>query len=187
MSLVNKRGEYSWPRTTLANLVAIPEKREFSLDETIGISVSFRVIGGLRESFSPNVWTVAWEDNDKLMRLMMETSLLAGASIVGRKLESTGREVRRARFYWSRDPDLPYRIWAAIIHEEGGAPIIPVSVEDGRSKFFDVVKSFKVPAARLGKGNHKLSGQVDVEWNRRSYIEKGTASGRTKPTVVIVE
>src|SRR6202050_2838485 len=107
---------------------------------------------------------------------MMDTSVSAG-----KKLASTGREVRRARFYWSRDPDLPYRIWAAIVHEDGGAPIIPVSVEDARLKLFDIVKRFDAPAKSLGRGTHRLVASVDLSWGRRTYIEKGKTSGKSKP------
>jgi hypothetical protein len=182
MSLMDRRGEYSWPKTTLADVSIILDKGVVSLDDNVGITVGFRVVGGLRESLTPNVWTLAWEENDKLVRLMMDTTVSAG-----RRLATTGREVRRARFYWSRDPDLPYRIWAAIVHEDGGAPMIPVSVEDAQSKFLDVTKRFDVPAKSLGRGTHRLVASVNVAWGRRTYIEKGKTSGRSKPVEVKIE
>ncbi len=185
MSLMDRRAEYSWPRTSIADLSVIPDKTVVSLRDSVGVSVGFRVIGGLRESFMPDVWTLAWEDNDKMVRLTMDVSISAGGS--SKQLGSTGKQVRRARFYWSRDPDLPYRIWTAVVHEDGGAPIIPSSVDDARSKFLDVVKRFEFPAKVLGKGVHRLSGDVAISWNRRSYIEKGDARGRTKPVELKVE
>jgi hypothetical protein len=178
MSLMNRRGEYSWGATTLSDLKLIPERKEYKIDEPIRVHLGFRIIGGLRESFIPDVWTVAWEDNDKLARLVMTSSLKRGGPL-GKTLATTGKEVRRGKFYWSRDPDLPYRIWASIIHEDGGAPIIPESVEDAKSKYLDVTKTFEVPASEIGKGTVKLSGSVDISWGRRSYLEKGSASGKT--------
>lgn len=186
MSLMNRRGEYSWRATTLADLSLIPESRDYKLDDTVRINVGFRILGGLRESFIPDVWTVAWEDNDKMIRLRMEVSLRKGG--LGRtKLATTGKEVRRAKFYWSRDPDLPYRIWTAIIHEDGSAPILPESVEDAKSKFLDVVKRFEIPASTLGPGSHRIYGLVDVGWGRTSYLEKGSLSGKTFPVELKVE
>lgn len=182
MSLLDRRADYSWRPTAVADVNVVLDKGVVSSGESLGITVGFRVVGGLRDSFSPNVWTLAWEDNDKLVRLVMETTVSAG-----RKLATTGKEVRRARFYWSRDPDLPYRIWSAIVHEDGGAPIIPTSVEEARAKFLDVVKRFEVPAASLGKGSHRLTAAVDVKWGRRTYIEKGKASAKSKPLEVRVE
>src|SRR5271155_2470080 len=182
MSLMDRRGDYSWPKTALAGVSIILDKGVVPVGENIGLTVGFRVVGGLRESLSPNVWTMSWEDNDKLVRLMMATSVSSG-----KKLATTGKEVRRARFYWSRDPDLPYRIWAAVVHEDGGAPIIPVSVEDARSKLLDVVKHFDIPAKSLGRGTHRLVASVDKSWGRRTYIEKGKASGKSKPVEVRIE
>ncbi len=179
---MDRRGDYSWPKTAIADVSIILDKSAVSLAEDVGVTVGYRVVGGLRESLTPNVWTMSWEDNDKLVRLMMDCSISSG-----KKLASTGREVRRARFYWSRDPDLPYRIWAAIVHEDGGAPIIPLSVEDARSKFLDVVKRFEFPAESLGRGRHKLVASIDVAWGRRTYIEKGKASAKSKPVEVRVE
>ncbi len=182
MSLMDRRGEYSWTKTALADVELILDKGVVSLDEEIGLAVGFRVVGGLRDSFTPSVWTISWEDNDKLVRLMMDCSVSSG-----KRLATTGREVRKARFYWSRDPDLPYRIWAAIVHEDGGAPIIPSGVEDAQSKFLDVVKRFEIPARSLGSGTHSLVASVNVAWGRRSYIEKGKLSAKSKPVEVKVE
>ncbi len=186
MSLMNRRSEYSWGKTLLTDLSLIPESREYKLDDAMRINLGFRMIGGLRESFIPDVWTVAWEDNDKMVRLRMEASLRKGG-VGGAKLATTGKEVRRAKFYWSRDPDLPYRIWTAIVHEDGSAPIIPESVEDAKTKFLDVVKLFEIPAATLGRGSHRIVGSVDVAWGRRSYLEKGSLSGKTAPVEVKIE
>lgn len=155
-----------------------PESRNFKRDDTVRVHLGYRILGGLRESFIPDVWTVAWEDNDKLARLVM-TSSLKKSGPLGATLATTGKEVRRAKFYWSRDPDLPYRIWTAIIHEDGSAPIIPTSVEDAKSKYLDVEKVFEIPASSLGVGTVKLSASVEIRWGRRSYLEKGSASGKT--------
>ena len=186
MSLLDRRSEYSWTKTSLADLTVIPEAAEYKLDDTIRLKLGFRVVGGLRESFIPDVWTVSWEDNDKMVRFTMESTILRSGRL-GKKLATTGKEVRRAKFYWSRDPDLPYRIWTAIIHEDGRAPIIPQSVEDAKSKFLDVVKSFEVPAADLGRGSHKLVGAVDAHWGRRSYIEKGEVTGKSSEVELSIE
>lgn len=186
MSLMNRRSEYSWGPTSLTDLKLIPESRTFKADEKVRVNLGFRVIGGLRESLIPDVWTVAWEDNDKLVRLTM-TSVVRRAGPLGKTLATTGKEVRRAKFYWSRDPDLPYRIWTAIIHEDGRAPIIPKNVEDGKSQFLDVVKTFEFSASVLGKGTHRLAGGTDIRWGRTSYLEKGSLSGKTPSVQVTIE
>jgi hypothetical protein len=186
LPLKNRRGEYSWPQTRIDRVQVLTDKRDYERGETIGVSLAFRVVGGLRESFHPDVWTVAWEDFDKIFRLTFGVSLGVQRSLSKRKLAEIKKEVRKASYYWSRDPDLPYRVWAMIIPEDGGPPKIPHNVEDAKSKMLDVEKTFKVPAFSVGKGKHKLVGSVRVRWPRRSYIEKGGVSLDSKPAVVNV-
>lgn len=186
MSLMNRRGEYTWAPTSLTGLTLIPESSVYGIKDKVRLNLGFRLVGGLREAFIPDVWTVAWEDNDKMIRLTM-TSVIRGSGPLGKTLATTGKEVRRAKFYWSRDPDLPYRVWTAIIHEDGRAPIIPTGVEDAKTQFLDVVKTFEVAGSALGKGSHKLTGAVDLHWGRTSFIEKGGLSGRTGAVQITIE
>ena len=187
MPLKDRRGEYSWPATRLIQLHLAVDKKSYSTSETIRTNASFKVIGGLREAFHPDVWTVAWEDFDKILRLTMKVTLKSGGGLRPRKVAEIKKQVRKASFYWSRDPDLPYRIWAMIVHEDGGPPMIPRSVEDAKSKMLDVEKEFQIPASVLGPGSHKLVADAKVKWGRRSFIEKGEASCESRPLVVEIE
>ena len=186
MPLKNRRDEYSWGKTTIDDVQVTTDKKDYAASEPIKANVGFRVVGGLREAFHPDVWTVAWEDFDKILRLTMKVSLGAKRGPLGKKIGDSKKQVRKASFYWSRDPDLPYRIWAMIVPEDGGPPKIPRNVEDAKSKMFDVEKTYSVPASTLGNGTHKLVGMAYAKWGRRSFIEKGTVSMKSKPTVVQV-
>ncbi len=183
----NRRGEYSWAETRLEGVKLTTDKKSYSPGDTVTANLEFRVVGGLREAFIPDVWTVAWEDSDKILRLTMKVSLGVQRGPLTRKLAEIKKEVRKASFYWSRDPDLPYRIWAMVVPEDGGPPMIPRSVEDAKSEMFDVEKTFRFPASALGKGEHRLVGNAYAGWGRRSFMEKGSASSKSKPLVIEVE
>ena len=183
----DRRSDYSWPETRLSQLQLVAVKKSYSISETIRLSVNFRITGGLREAFHPDVWTVAWEDFDKILRLTLKTVLRSQGIVRSRKLGESKKDVRKASFYWSRDPDLPYRIWAMIVPEDGGPPQIPRSVEDAKSKMLDVEKELQIPASALGAGSHKLVADVNAKWGRRSFIEKGEVSSKSKPLVVQIE
>jgi hypothetical protein len=163
------------------------DKKAYAPGDTVKVNVSFRVVGGLRESFHPDVWTVAWEDFDKILRLTMKLEVKAQGGVGSKKLAEIKKEVRRASFYWSRDPDLPYRIWAMIVPEGGGPPKIPRNVEDAKAKMLDVEKEFAFPAAALGRGKRKLVAGVKAKWGRRSFIEKGEVSASSRPLEITVE
>jgi hypothetical protein len=157
------------------------------MGDTVKANVSFRIVGGLREAFHPDVWTVAWEDFDKILRLTLRFSLKSQGGLRSRKLAVVKKEVRKATFYWSRDPDLPYRIWAMIVPEDGGPPKIPHDVEDAKSKMLDVEKEFTFPSSSLGPGTHRLFAEGGAKWGRRSFIEKGEVTFRSRPLVIQIE
>jgi hypothetical protein len=187
LPLKNRRGEYSWGQTRLDGVRLITDKKSYSPGETVTANLRFRVVGGLREAFQPDVWTVAWEDSDKILRLTMRMSMGVQRGPFTRKLAEIKKEVRKASFYWSRDPDLPYRIWAMVVPEDGGPPMIPRSVEDAKKEMLDVEKTFGFPASVLGSGRHGLVGSAHASWGRRSFMEKGSASSKSKPLVIEVE
>ncbi len=122
LPLKDRRKDYSWPETKIDKVSLDADMKSYSLKDNLKVNVVFRVVGGLREAFHPDVWTVAWEDFDKIVRLTMKVSLGLKGGLRPRKIAEIKKEVRRASFYWSRDPDLPYRIWAMIIPEDGGPP-----------------------------------------------------------------
>jgi hypothetical protein len=187
LPLKNRRGDYSWPATRIAGVQISSDKKSYSNADTIRVDVAFRIVGGLRQAFHPDVWTLAWEDFDKLLRLTLKLDVRAQGGVRPRKLAEIKKQVRKASFYWSRDPDLPYRIWAMIVPEDGGPPIIPRSAEDAKAKMLDVEKEFQVPASALGPGSHKLFAVAKAKWGRRTFIEKGEVSAKSKPMVVQIE
>jgi hypothetical protein len=186
LSLKSRRNEYSWGRTLIDNIRVVTDKKAYSRDETVTANLEFRIVGGLREAFHPDVWTVAWEDFDKILRLTLKMELGVQRGPLARKVAEIKKEVRKASFYWSRDPDLPYRIWAMIVPEDGGPPKIPNNVEDAKSKMLDVEKTLKFPASTLGSGRHKLVGSVAARWGRRSFIEKGSVEAKSRPLAIEV-
>lgn len=163
------------------------DKKAYALGDTITASLGFRIVGGLREAFHPDVWTVSWEDFDKILRLTFRESIGVQRGPLTKRIAEIKKAVRKASFYWSRDPDLPYRIWAMIVPEDGGPPKVPLNVEDAKKKMLDVTKTFEISASGLGPGRHKLIGEVHARWGRRSFIEKGSVSSKTEPQVIEVE
>lgn len=184
MPLKNRRPEYSWPGTKIDAVVVTTDKKSYAVGDTIKANVGFRIVGGLREAFHPDVWTVAWEDFDKILRLTTKLTLAAKAGVRSRRLGEIKKEVRKASFYWSRDPDLPYRIWAMIVPEDGGPPKIPRNVEDAKAKMLDFEREFRFPASALGAGRHSLFADVKSKWGRRSFIEKGEVASKSRPVVI---
>jgi hypothetical protein len=187
LPLKNRRQEYSWAFTGLRDFKLVTDRKSYHHDDIIQADVVFRLVGGLRESFHPDVWTVAWEDFDKRLRLTFGVELSERKALTTRKLAELKKSVRIASFYWSRDPDLPHRIWAMIMNEDGSAPQVPTSVEDAKARMFDIAKRLEVPARSMGRGSHSLVASAHASWGRRSFIEKGSVAGRSNQVAVSIE
>ncbi len=187
MPLKDRRAEYEWSPTRIERVQLVTDKKSYASADAVKVNVAYRIVGGVREAFNPDVWTVAWEDFDKRLPLTLRLTLSTGRGIRPRKVEEIKKEVRRASFYWSRDPDLPYRIWVMIMPEDGGPPRIPRNVEDAKSEMFDVEKEFAFPASSLGHGRHGLFAEARARWTRRSFIEKGEVESKSKPVAIEIE
>src|SRR5207245_10538034 len=105
MPLFDRQQEYSWPATRLERVQLLPERKQYTLDEILVLNLGFRVIGGAREAFNPDVWTVAWEDFDKTLRLTARTGVLAARNPFKKRLAGPQKEGRKGDLYGSRDAD----------------------------------------------------------------------------------
>ncbi|MFQ5951691.1 MAG: hypothetical protein ACE5KH_06375 [Candidatus Geothermarchaeales archaeon] len=149
------------------------------LDEPLDLTVKFRVLGGLRASLEQKAWEEAYDAGDRFIRTYYTLELNKGArSLLKAKIIKPQKFVRKATFYWTRNPDLPYRIWALIV-QEGDNPIVPKDEDDARSLMFDLEKTFHVMGSDLGKGDHRLSATVKLKWARHTFIESGSTSQKS--------
>lgn len=146
------------------------------LDEAIELTVNLKVLGGLRNCLEQEAWEEAYNLGDKFIRVTYFIELNKSyAGILKTKIIKPHKIVRKATFYWSRNPDLPYKIWA-LISQENHNPIVPKDEEDTKSLMFDLKKTYHIMGSDLGKGDHKLSAKVRVKWPRHSFVDSGSAS-----------
>lgn len=94
--------------------------------------------------------------------------------------------VRRGVFFWTRNPELPYRVWATIA-TEFETILYPKSEEEAQSMLFDVTRSFEIPASTLGKGQHILDAKVHAKWGKHIFTESGEATAKTPSVKISVE
>ncbi len=76
------------------------------------------------------------------------------------------------------NPELPYRIWAMII-DENGRPSLPGNEEDARRSLFDGSLKFSVLASDIGRGKHTIQATIRTRWGKHSYVNKGDLRGST--------
>jgi len=94
--------------------------------------------------------------------------------------------VRRGVFFWTRNPELPYRVWATVA-TEFETILYPKTEEEAQTMLFDVTRSFELPAAKLGRGHHTLEAKVHAKWGKHIFTERGEATAKTPTIKVSVE
>ena len=166
---------------TIGDIRLAASRETIALDETFNVTLNFKMLGHLRETFVQTAWEEAYDAHDTVMRMRYFVGLdkIIGG-LVRKKVIEPVTLARTAKFYWSRNPELPHRIWVMIINQDQ-IPRLPNSEDEARELFFNVTKVFSILGADLGRGKHSISARIKAKWGRHSFIEHGTIQKFSEP------
>lgn len=164
--------------SSISNIRLSPSREEFGSNDSIEFGISFRVDGEVRERFNVDRWTDAYNKHDNLFRIEYIISLTNIKPI---------RLIRKASFYWSRDPTLyppppAKKIWVMIVADD--SPIIPKDLEEARTLLFDVSYSMMLDASLFHKGENKVYADIRASWGKHTFIDKGEINARSDTVVI---
>ncbi len=183
-SLQRPKGE-QWATIQEATITASREKAK--LDDNLAFTVSFKLNGGIRRNFVRRLWEAAYDEHDLGLRMAYRVDLSKQRSKLLLPSElKRDRFVRRGVFFWTRNPELPYRVWATIA-TEFETILYPKTEEEAQKMLFDVTRSFELPASKLGKGQHTLEAKVHAKWGKHIFTERGEATAKTPGIKVRIE
>ena len=141
-------------------------------DQPLTLSLSFKITGEIREAFSQKNWERAYNKHDNGFRMTIEVDVKSG-----RKTIHEIKFVRKAALFWTRNPKIPYRIWASIVKDD--TPFYPLTVEEAHSLLFDVNKVIELSGSDLDSGSHKLRADVRVSWGKHEYTDPTEITARS--------
>ena len=168
--------------TSISEIKLDQSKEEFSLDDNITITARFSIMGGLRDSFTEENWTEAYEKNDNTFKLKYGIKLLKS----GLRKHEVGKAIdtyRKASIFWTRNPKLvnpmkEKRIWVQVA--KNFEPFIRLTEEEVRQELFDFSEEINFKASDLGKGKHKIGAEAFTSWQSHEFIEKGDSKSHAK-------
>ena len=116
---------------------------------------------------------MAWDKNDNQFKLKSGIKLVSS----GLRKHEIGKPIdsyRKASIFWTRNPKLvnpmkERRIWVQVA--KNFEPYVKLTVEDTQKELFDFDEPIIITAADLGTGNHKISAEIFVSWNKHAYVE----------------
>ncbi len=182
-SIQHSKGEH-WADLTELNIACSPQKAK--QDDNLAFTVNFKLRGGLRRNFVRSLWEKAYDEHDMGFRVGYWVSLVKRKGRLLPVEVKKDKFVRRGVFFWTRNPELPYRVWATVA-TEFETILYPKTEEEAQSMLFDVTRTFEVPAKKLGKGQHSVAAKVGVKWGKHVFTARGEATGKSPTLKVQVE
>ncbi len=141
-------------------------------DQPLTLSLSFRIQGSIRDSFSQKNWERAYNKHDNGFLMKIEVGLKSG-----RRRIALIKLVRKAALFWTRNPKIPYRIWVTIIKDD--TAFYPLTEEEAKSLLFDVNKVIELKGSDFDSGTHKIYTDIKVSWGKHVYTEPNEISGKS--------
>ncbi len=154
-------------------------------DENLAATVGFHINGGIRRNFVRRLWEQAYDQHDTGFRLGYWVTVHKAVAVRRVKVQEE-KFVRRGVFFWTRNPELPYRVWATVA-TEFETILYPKTEAEAQSMLFDVTRSFEIPASKIGRGEHKLEARVRAKWGKHVFTERGETTGKSSTVKVKVE
>ena len=163
----------------------IPSSHSVRFDETVDLTVRLSLAGGARNVFNRETWLTSYQNSDRMYRLTYDVRIKK-SGVISKDLIAQ-KFVRRASFYWTRNPDLnpdySKKVWVMIILE-GREPTIPKDEDDSRKLLFDIEKTYRLLGSDLGKGRHALKAYAKASWGRHIFGAKGNTKKVSPPITV---
>jgi hypothetical protein len=158
----------------ISGIKLVPSASRIKMNEPLTLDLQFKVDGRVREVFNQQKWTEAYNKHDNVFSVKYMIKVQTG-SVKKRDIVEPIKFVRKASFYWSRNPKLPppppeKKIWVMIVVDD--RPNLPDSVEQAKSLIFDVKRPIELIGSSIGKGKHKLVANVSASWAKHLFTEK---------------
>ena len=173
---------------TISNLELVKDKDEYSLDDNITINVNFSLNGDVRNAFNEKNWAMAWDKNDNQFKLKYGIKLVS-SGLRKHDIVSPINSYRKASIFWTRNPKLvnpmkERRIWVQIA--KNFEPYVKLTEEDVQKELFDFDEQVTFSASELGQGEHKISAEVFVSWNKHVFVDGDKEKSQSEEIRIII-
>jgi hypothetical protein len=137
------------------------------------LEIRFRIDGKIRDGFEQKNWERAYNKHDNIFRVTIILELRAT-----RKTIFTTKLVRKAAFFWTRNPKIQHRIWIQIVKDD--MPFYPLSVDEAKSLLFDFDKVIELDNMALDTKTNKINVRISVSWGKHNFTEPVEISGQSE-------
>jgi hypothetical protein len=159
-------------KDSLDNIVLSKITNQNKSNDQILFSLSLKINGKIRELFNQSLWEKAYNKFDNTFRITINVDLKSGNKIL-----YSIKFVKKAVFFWTRNPRIPHRIWIFIVRDD--SPFYPESEEEAKSLLFDIEKTIELNPSTITKKISKIYANVKISWGKHNFTEPTKLEGKS--------
>lgn len=157
---------------SLDNIVLTRINNQNKSNDLISFNLSLKINGQIRELFTQSLWEKAYNKFDNTFRITINVDLKTGNKIL-----YSIKFVKKAVFFWTRNPRIHHRIWIFIVKDD--SPFYPESEEEAKSLLFDIEKNIELKSSIITKKISKIYANVKVSWGKHNFTEPTKLEGKS--------
>ena len=131
------------------------------------LTLSFSISGLIRQVLTQKNWEKAYNKHDNSLRLTIKLDIKNNGKII-----DSIKLIRKAIFFWTRNPKIDHRIWIMIVKDD--TPFYPLEEEEARQLLFDFNKNIEIKPDALRKGKNDITVVVELSWGKHEFIDKNS-------------
>ena len=157
---------------SLENIVLSNITSKTNPTELISFNLGLKINGKIRELFKQSLWEKAYNKFDNTFRITINVDLKFKSKVI-----YSVKFIRKAVFFWTRNPKIHHRIWIFIVKND--SPFYPETEEEAKSTLFDIdeIIDFK-----LSSNTDKVStiyANVVVSWGKHNFTDPTKLLGKS--------
>jgi hypothetical protein len=159
-------------KDSLESIVLSKINNQNKSNDLISFSLSLKINGRIRKIFSQSLWEKAYNKFDNTFRITINVDLKSGNKIL-----HSIKFVKKAVFFWTRNPRIPYRIWIFIVKDD--SPFYPETEEEAKSLLFDIEKIIELKPSIITKKTNKIYARVTISWGKHNFTTPTELEGKS--------
>ena len=152
----------------LTNITSKTISNELLLSFNLGLKIN----GKIRELFKQSLWEKAYNKFDNTFRITIKVDFKSKNKVI-----YSLKFVRKAVFFWTRNPKIQHRIWIFIVKDD--TPFYPESEEEAKSLLFDINKVVELKISSITNKVSTLYANVSVSWGKHNFTEPTKLVGKS--------
>ena len=154
---------------SLDNIVLTNITSKNNSNDLFSFNLGLKINGQIRELFKQSLWEKAYNKFDNTFRITINVDL--------NQVISSVKFVRKAVFFWTRNPKIQHRIWIFIVKDD--TPFYPESEEEAKSLLFDLDKVIELKFSSISPNVSTLYANVIVSWGKHHFTEPTKIVGKS--------